>query len=673
MKAFEVFVTFAAIDHLTGPMRKMSAEMGLLGRQSEELEKKLAKFKTVAMVGGAITAAGGVMAKGLYTAVEAAGELQMSLLAVKQNLALTARQFEQLQNMVMTEGIPTAFSAAQMGQLAQGLVSGGMGNLVTGALDPNSQARKLFREYTAYADVRYLGHSHEAPMESVSTASQMAHAYGVYDVAGTRRFLNSLNSALASYHGTSSQFQTQFGYYAGTAKRLGMPMEQAIQSEAYLGRVGLGGNRGGTALNQFLQKLLPNGHSMHDAALKEAGFVDANGRSIFMNGNTFVGMEKAMALLQKFHERTADVVAENRLLSQVFGEQGKRVADKMMDKGAVELWHRTGQDMAKVASITKQQKEYFESWEGQVKAFTSTIHDLWIQLGMKLLPYAIEVVKYLGEMAAKALEFAQENPDIVRLIGTFATLATAVALVVGPLMVMIGGLGWLATSGVIATGVGLVGTALTSALPIIAAVGVAVALLREAWVRNWFGIQQKVGAVIEWFKANAPYIGEAFIESIKQVQTYWGYAMDTLEASAKQVKGWWDLVTSGILTTFNAIKDAATWVKTNVTWAVSGPNGGSIFPQMPVGMSAHAMGTNFAAGGLALVGERGPELVNLPRGSKVIPNNQIGGGGVHVDNLIINQQPGQSPRELAHEVMRQIAVLGRNRSYGSPDSVLSMW
>jgi tape measure domain-containing protein len=32
----------------------------------------------------------------------------------------------------------------------------------------------------------------------------------------------------------------------------------------------------------------------------------------------------------------------------------------------------------------------------------------------------------------------------------------------------------------------------------------------------------------------------------------------------------------------------------------------------------YAMGTNFAPGGLAVVGERGPELVNLPRGSKVI-------------------------------------------------------
>lgn len=35
-----------------------------------------------------------------------------------------------------------------------------------------------------------------------------------------------------------------------------------------------------------------------------------------------------------------------------------------------------------------------------------------------------------------------------------------------------------------------------------------------------------------------------------------------------------------------------------------------------------ATGTNYAPGGLAVVGEKGPELVNLPRGSKVTPNNK---------------------------------------------------
>ena len=41
------------------------------------------------------------------------------------------------------------------------------------------------------------------------------------------------------------------------------------------------------------------------------------------------------------------------------------------------------------------------------------------------------------------------------------------------------------------------------------------------------------------------------------------------------------------------------------------------------GIPGFASGTNNAPGGLALVGEKGPELVNLPRGAQVIPNHQI--------------------------------------------------
>jgi len=50
----------------------------------------------------------------------------------------------------------------------------------------------------------------------------------------------------------------------------------------------------------------------------------------------------------------------------------------------------------------------------------------------------------------------------------------------------------------------------------------------------------------------------------------------------------------------------------------------------PRPIKGYANGTNFAPGGMALVGERGPELVNLPRGSQVIPNEALGGSRVEI-------------------------------------------
>lgn len=74
-----------------------------------------------------------------------------------------------------------------------------------------------------------------------------------------------------------------------------------------------------------------------------------------------------------------------------------------------------------------------------------------------------------------------------------------------------------------------------------------------------------------------------------------------------------------------------------------------------------ATGTNYAPGGLAWVGERGPELVSLPRGSQVIPNHKLGerGGGVNVSVPINIDATGADAAGLAR-VEQQVAKLQRD-------------
>lgn len=74
-----------------------------------------------------------------------------------------------------------------------------------------------------------------------------------------------------------------------------------------------------------------------------------------------------------------------------------------------------------------------------------------------------------------------------------------------------------------------------------------------------------------------------------------------------------------------------------------------------------AGGTNFAPGGISLVGERGPELVNLPRGSQVIPNHELssmGGGGSR--NVTIqmsgNFMDERSMRTSASQMARRLRI-----------------
>lgn len=75
-----------------------------------------------------------------------------------------------------------------------------------------------------------------------------------------------------------------------------------------------------------------------------------------------------------------------------------------------------------------------------------------------------------------------------------------------------------------------------------------------------------------------------------------------------------------------------------------------------LGIPGFATGTDFAPGGLAIVGEKGPELVNLPRGSQVIPNHELAGMGggtqVHKPTFVF---PGITDARMAREAAGQAA------------------
>ena len=73
----------------------------------------------------------------------------------------------------------------------------------------------------------------------------------------------------------------------------------------------------------------------------------------------------------------------------------------------------------------------------------------------------------------------------------------------------------------------------------------------------------------------------------------------------------------------------------------------------------NANGTDHWRGGLSWVGERGPELVNLPRGSQVVPNHRIGaapsGGGFTYAPKIDARGASESKLQELQAQMRQDA------------------
>ncbi|QAT40831.1 hypothetical protein [Clostridium sp. JN-9] len=136
-----------------------------------------------------------------------------------------------------------------------------------------------------------------------------------------------------------------------------------------------------------------------------------------------------------------------------------------------------------------------------------------------------------------------------------------------------------------------------------------VILLYEAWKHNWGGIQDKTKAVIDFCKTK--------IESIKET-------FDSVKEKCKEFKEkiceYWD----NIKTFFaHPIKGTVDIVK-NISDKISGKDPGK-----------NALGTNYWKGGLTWVGEHGPELVNLSKGSSIYSNRDSNSmlGGVVIAKL----------------------------------------
>lgn len=112
--------------------------------------------------------------------------------------------------------------------------------------------------------------------------------------------------------------------------------------------------------------------------------------------------------------------------------------------------------------------------------------------------------------------------------------------------------------------------------------------------------------------------GTSAVEAIKQAGEGLGQSVGgILQGLLDKTLSWKDAALQAIRSVLQYMD------KVNVAKGGAGLGGGGIAGGFLKGILGFANGTNFAPGGLAIVGERGPELINLPRGSQVIPNHRL--------------------------------------------------
>ena len=147
-------------------------------------------------------------------------------------------------------------------------------------------------------------------------------------------------------------------------------------------------------------------------------------------------------------------------------------------------------------------------------------------------------------------------------------------------------------------------------------------------------------------------------EAIKtSTQTNWDAVKTSVADSIKTVK---DKISEGIdkINDWNAtkVKEKVFSIVENITRVFKTVTSGGSIP-------GNFSGTSFFQGGLTMVGELGPELVELPRGSRIyddnVTKNMLSGDKGITQNIVINSPAPLSPYDTARQIKnasRQLAL-----------------
>lgn len=201
----------------------------------------------------------------------------------------------------------------------------------------------------------------------------------------------------------------------------------------------------------------------------------------------------------------------------------------------------------------------------------------------------------------------------------------------------------------------------------------AVALVAQVPKLDWGAFVGKVGSWLQWIYALdwGTFITALSWNNVTGLLTFaWDSFIAKLEwAGIVTPMEAWDTFIKEIKWTefVEALTDWGAFVKA-IDWGAFIPDfEWPTIPEFPgwsafiglFGINAHAAGTTFAPGGLSLVGEKGPELINLPRGSRVYnaqdTEEMLSGGGSGRSttvNVTINGVKIDNERDMQRQAYR---------------------
>lgn len=605
---------------------KIGADISGMAGGLETAQKKLGEFgRSTAILGAGLSAGITVPIIAAGTAAVNASTEFNALMANVQSLGVSSERVEELKAAIQRLGPEVGKSTTD---LAEGLYQ------VVSAFGDSADTMKIL-EINAKAATAGLATTEEA----IALTSAVTKGYGDTSAEAVQKVSDLAFVTVQLGQTTFPELASSMGLVVPLASSMGVEMEQLFAVMATATGVTGGASEVATQLRGVLQSLLaPTGDMAK--LIQQLGYESGTAmvQQLGLQGTIQQVIAAADAAGKPLQSYMGSIEAQTLALA---------LAGPQADSYAQKLAAMTGAAGATEAAF-RAQTEGINAMGFQWQQLQVRLQVILQQLGDAMGPALMDVLALIEPMVQQvqvwATAFAAADPETQKMVLTVIGLAAAA----GPALIAIGSI--TAAIAAIANPIGLA--------------VVAVAGLATAWATNFLGIRDITDQVwngIQAFftdaQAGFPMLGGVMEQWSSNAQKWFedvgAAAGDNLAAGINtafndiatylgSLKSTWDSIFQGLVDAVQPVMDAVDGLKKGIedfkSWisgiSIPNPFAGIQLPSMP-SLPGFASGTDYYPGGIGLVGERGPELVQLPRGSKIYPADVssdmlAGAGGVTI-------------------------------------------
>lgn len=507
-------------DALTGQIGRIINSFRQMEGVTDEVRAKLDSLNNIAITGGILAGAGVAGLKTtldmLSDAVDEAANLESKTLtttikAFGQGLAEVTKEERQLMQQVFEDksldvSLATHFNSSQIAESMTALIKGGMDmeQVVNGAAEANAyfaQINEILPQAAANGTAKFaagFGLINEEIMEGMDLVTKYSDATIADALAMQQNIGNAAAVAAAAWKGKD---------------KLEIA-EQTIQLVAATKYMAGDEAAAATYTKRFIDEASKFKEGMSSKQIKlmeQAGWLDSQGHSIFIDYDT--GMVKDAYELEKILENAAERLSNvefTNLVDTVFGEQGKRTAMVLAQKGDLDL--ATIKEKAdNQLGIQQQVDIQMDTFNAQKGIFEEAKNTLKATLGKPFLDVGTNFYRGLVSVLTKAADFFRNHPEVVKWAAALATVASSALILIGVLTMLTAGMSALKLVWGIAGKAMLAswGSVMSAILPIVAIVAV-LGVLAYTVYKNWDTLGPQFSGIFDRIKLLLDNLGESF-------------------------------------------------------------------------------------------------------------------------------------------------------------------